>query len=79
MWLEKGWKTVRDYLKYYNTQEVIPLLMVTLNYAKQLSEKKVDMNKMKDSSIISDFMDTSTIMECTRWRPHCKHRIKAAN
>ena len=28
---------------------------------------------------ISDFMDTSAIMEWTRWRPHCTHRIKGAD
>ena len=30
-------------------------------------------------STISDFMDTSAIMEWTRWRPHCTHRIKGAD
>ena len=43
MWSEKGWTCIRDYLRYYNTQDVIPFLIATLNYAKQLSKKRVDM------------------------------------
>ena len=42
-WRERKWKTSRDYLQYYNTQDVVPFLVATLNYARQLQEKNVDM------------------------------------
>ena len=43
MWQDKKWQTSKDYLRYYNTQDVVPFLIATLNYSQQLQEKNVDM------------------------------------
>ena len=42
LWREKQWKTVGDYLKYYNVQDVLPFLIGVCNYAKEMRNKQVD-------------------------------------
>ena len=36
-WRERKWKTSRDYLQYYNTQDVVPFLVATLNFSSKKS------------------------------------------
>ena len=42
-WTTHGWRTVGDYLRYYNIQDVGPLLEAVLAYSTQLRERGVDM------------------------------------
>ena len=42
LWRDKQWQTICDYLKYYNTQDVVPFLLGVCNYAKEMRSKKVD-------------------------------------
>ena len=42
-WTTHGWRTVGDYLRYYNIQDVGPFLEGVLAYSTQLRERGVDM------------------------------------
>ena len=41
--MNRGWRTVGDYLKYYNIQDVVPFLVAVKNYTLQFKDRGVDM------------------------------------
>ena len=43
MWVTKGWRTVGDYLEYYNVQDVVPFVVAVKNYTLQFKDRGVDM------------------------------------
>ena len=43
MWVTKRWRTVGDYLEYYNVQDVVPFLVAVKNYTLQFKDRGVDM------------------------------------
>ena len=43
MWVNSGWRTVGDYLEYYNIQDVVPFLVAVKKYTLQVKDRGVDM------------------------------------
>ena len=81
MWVRKGWRTVGNYLEYYNVQDVVPFLVAMKYYTLQFKDRGVDM--YRDAIVLPEvakhilskcrgpdemyFIDNSSLYKCIRY------------